>query len=157
MKHSLVSIIRLNWNYLFIGIALLLVEIFIAACLHDTFIRPYGGDFLAVILLFCFVRAFFDLPVLPVAVVVLLFSYFVEWTQFMRLADHLQLGSHSLLRVLIGDYFTWTDILCYSFGMATVIVFEKIKSNGVLVSLFECSLDQTILYPDKLSSKRTGG
>jgi hypothetical protein len=94
--------------------------------MHDRFIRPYAGDFLVVILLYCFVRACFNLRVFPVASGVLLFSYLVEWTQYLKLADHLSLAHNSLARILIGDYFSWTDMLCYTGGFIVIIFFEKI-------------------------------
>jgi hypothetical protein len=127
LKQSSIHIIRFKRNYFLMTLVLLLIEIIIGAFMHDRFIRPYAGDFLVVILLYTFVRAFFNLQVIPAALVVLLFSYFVEWTQYLKLADHLQLSHHSLSRVLLGDYFTWTDILCYTAGIITVIAIEGIK------------------------------
>ena len=108
-------------------LVLLLIEIIIGAFMHDRFIRPYAGDFLVVILLYCFVRAFFNLRAIPVAAGVILFSYFIEWTQYLKLADYLQLSHHSLSRILLGDYFSWTDMLCYTAGILTVMVFERIQ------------------------------
>ena len=95
--------------------------------MHDRYIRPYGGDFLAVILLYCMIRTFLNIPPRPVAGFVLLFSYFIEWLQYMKLADHLQLRPHSVSRILLGDYFTWTDILTYTLGIATMLVMEKVN------------------------------
>ncbi len=116
--------IRLNWNYLLVSKILLFLEIIIGVFMHDRFIRPFVGDFLVVILLYCFVRACFDLRVFPVALGVLLFAYFVEWTQFLKLADFLHLNQHSIFRTLIGDYFCWTDILCYTLGFVTILAWE---------------------------------
>jgi len=113
-----------------ISLLLLIIEIFIASQMQDDFIRPYGGDFLAVILLYCIVKTFLNLPPWPVAGCVLLFSYFIEWLQYMKLADLLQLRSHSVARILLGDYFTWTDILTYTLGIFAVLVFEKANSNA---------------------------
>jgi hypothetical protein len=44
---------RFNLRYALLSVLLLGIEIFIGACLHDSIIRPYGGDFLVVILLYC--------------------------------------------------------------------------------------------------------
>jgi hypothetical protein len=117
---------RFNRNHFLISLVLLLIEIMIGAFMHDRFIRPYAGDFLVVILLYCFVRAWFNLRVIPVALSVLLFSYFVEWTQYLKLADDLHLRHHCLARILLGDYFSWVDMLCYTAGILTVIAFERI-------------------------------
>jgi hypothetical protein len=127
LKPLSLPIVRFKRNYFLISLALLLIEIMIGAFMHDRFIRPYAGDFLVVILLYCFVRAFFNFQVIPVAIGVLLFSYFIEWTKYLKLADHLKLSHYSLSRILLGDYFSWTDILCYTAGILTVMVFERIQ------------------------------
>lgn len=112
-------------RYFLLTLFLLGVEIFIGAYMHDAIIRPYGGDFLVVILLYCLVRSFLNLPVLPIAVVVLLFSYLVEISQYFGLADHLGFKEHSLGRILLGSYFTWVDMLSYTLGILLVVVLEN--------------------------------
>jgi len=104
---------------------LLGAEIFIGAYMHDDIIRPYGGDFLVVILLYCLVRSCCDLPVLYTAGSVLLFSYLIETTQYFRLADRLGLKGNSLARIVLGSYFTWTDIFSYTLGILTVVGLER--------------------------------
>jgi len=101
------------------------MEIFIAARMDDPIIRPYGGDFLVVILLYCMVRTVLHTPVLPTALAVLLFAYLIETLQYFRLADRLGLKPHSIPRTLVGDYFTWTDIISYTLGIITVIILER--------------------------------
>ena len=99
--------------------------------MHDWIIRPYGGDFLVVVLLYCFVRSFLAVPVLPTALSVLVFSYLVEVSQFFHLADRLGFKAPSLARTLLGTYFTWTDLLAYTLGILTVLGVEKlIRRNG---------------------------
>jgi hypothetical protein len=117
---------RFHIIYFLLSIALLALEIFIGARLHDRIIRPYGGDFLVVILLYCLVRSFWNLPVFTTAISVLLFSYLVEISQYFRLADHLGFKGPSLMRVLLGSYFTWTDILSYTLGILTVVGAEAV-------------------------------
>jgi hypothetical protein len=117
---------RFHLLYFLISLFLLGLEIFIAARLHDAIIRPYGGDYLVVILLYCIVRSALDFPILPTAAAVLIFSYLVEISQYYHLADHLGLGAHSLARILLGSYFTWTDILAYTLGILTVLGIERI-------------------------------
>jgi hypothetical protein len=117
--------IRFQVRYFLISLLLLGVEVFIAAYMHDSVIRPYGGDFLVVILLYCLVRSFFDLQVLPVAVGVLLFSYLMEAGQYFGLADRLGFKGPSWVRVILGSYFTWTDILVYTLGILSVLGLER--------------------------------
>ena len=58
---------RFQLHYFLLTLLLLGVEIFIGACMHDAVIRPYGGDVLVVILLYCLIRSFWQLPVVPLA------------------------------------------------------------------------------------------
>ena len=118
--------IRFQVRYFLISLVLLGIEVFIAACMHDSVIRPYGGDFLVVILLYCLVRSFFDLRVLTVAVGVLLFSYLLEAGQYFGLADRLGFKGPSWVRVILGSYFTWTDIIIYTLGILSVLGLEVV-------------------------------
>lgn len=115
---------RFHPSYFLLSLGLLGAEILIAAFLHDSIVRPYGGDFLVVILLYCIARSFFDLPVIPVAISVLFFSYTVETMQYFKLADRLHLQTHSLARILLGTSFSWTDMLCYTLGILLVLLLE---------------------------------
>ncbi|MDO6434538.1 DUF2809 domain-containing protein [Flavitalea sp. BT771] len=98
--------LRFNLRYFLLALLLLGAEIFIGSCLHDSIIRPYGGDFLVVILLYCLVRSFLNTPVLATGLAVLLFAYLIETLQYFRLADRLHLPYHSIPRIMLGDYFT---------------------------------------------------
>ena len=111
-------------SYFVLMLALFGIEVFIGARMHDALIRPYGGDVLVVIWLYCLVRSFWDWPVINVAVGVLVFAYGVEGLQYLGLADRLGFTRPSLMRTLLGSYFTWTDIFCYTLGIVTVIVWE---------------------------------
>jgi hypothetical protein len=117
--------IRFSHAYFLIGLALLFIEILIGLFVHDGYIRPYGGDFLVVILLYCLIKTIFDLPTLTVASSVLLFAYMVEWSQYLKLADDLHLSRPGLARTILGDYFSWTDMGCYTMGFVCIILVEK--------------------------------
>lgn len=75
--------LTVNKNYLYFTVLLFIVETLIAIYVHDQFIRPYLGDVLVVILIYCFVRSFLKNTCRPDAFVgVLLFSYFIELLQY---------------------------------------------------------------------------
>jgi hypothetical protein len=116
-------------TYFLLSLLLLGVEIFIAACVRDSFIRPYGGDYLVVVFLYCLVRSFCNLSVWVTAALVLLFSYLIEALQYFHFADQLGLKESSLARILLGSYSSWADILCYTLGILTVFGMEAVKSN----------------------------
>jgi hypothetical protein len=111
-------------SYFLLSLLLFAAEIFIGARMHDAIIRPYGGDFLVVILLYCLVRSCTNFPIVPAALSVLVFSYIVETLQYFHFADALGFTRPSLMRILLGTYFTWTDILSYTLGIALVLALE---------------------------------
>jgi hypothetical protein len=109
-------------------LALLLfgIEILIALYLHDRIIRPYIGDLLVVILIYCFVKALVNAPVFATALGVLLFAYAVETLQYFHVVDLLGLGHSKLARVIIGSSFEWMDMLAYTVGIGLVLSIETI-------------------------------
>ncbi|HEX8461086.1 MAG TPA: DUF2809 domain-containing protein [Segetibacter sp.] len=112
-------------KYFLLTVVLFIIEILIAAYVDDSIIRPYGGDFLVVMLIYCFVKTFLNAPVMPVALSVLLFSYFIEIMQFFGLVKMLGLQKSRLANIVIGNSFAWSDLLAYTLGILVVIIAEK--------------------------------
>ncbi len=110
---------------------ILFTEILIALYVHDTFIRPYIGDFLVVILIYCFIRAFFNISVQMAAIGTLIFSYAVEILQYFKIVEVLGLQHIKIARIIIGTDFSWLDLLAYTLGIIFVILMEKhyLKQN----------------------------
>ncbi len=123
--------ITFNKTYFSIAILIFIVEILIALYVHDEIIRPYIGDVLVVILIYCFIKSFLKLPVFPVALFVLLFSFSVEFLQYLQIVEKLGLQNSKIARTVIGTSFAWIDILCYIVGIAIVLIAEKgLKNNS---------------------------
>jgi hypothetical protein len=122
---------RFNKNYFLLTLLLFITEVLIGAYVNDAIIRPYVGDYLVVILMYCFVRSFLQLPVVPLAIGVLLFSYCIEVLQYFNLVDHLGLRQYKLAVIVIGSSFEWIDMVAYTLGIATVIVVEKYRVRRV--------------------------
>jgi hypothetical protein len=127
--------LRFNKIYFLFTVLLLIIEVIIALYIRDRFIRPYLGDVLVVILIYCFIRSFFRWPVVPVAIGVLLFAFAVETLQYLNIVEKLGLKDSKLANVLIGNSFSWIDMLTYIIGIAIVLLAEwiYIKSAGGLV------------------------
>jgi hypothetical protein len=51
---------------------LFLIEVGIAVFIQDRIIRPYIGDLLVVILIYCFIRSCYNIPVMTLSLGVLL-------------------------------------------------------------------------------------
>lgn len=119
--------LKFHIDYFIAAFLLFISEIIIALYLHDSLIRPYGGDFLVVILIYCFVKSFFNLPVLLTAGGVLLFAYTIEVSQYFHLIRVLGLENSRLAKVLLGTSFSFTDLLVYTLGIILVIVAENLR------------------------------
>lgn len=119
------SLLRFNRHYFVLAILLFIIEVCIALFVHDTIIRPYGGDLLVVILLYCILRSFANIPVLPAAISVLVFSYIIEILQYFTIVDRIGLQNSKLARIVIGSSFEWIDLVAYTVGILLVLLLEK--------------------------------
>ncbi|HOY05448.1 MAG TPA: DUF2809 domain-containing protein [Saprospiraceae bacterium] len=115
----------INRHYFLAAVLLFAIEVLIALYMHDRFVRPYMGDFLVVILIYCVVRAFVDASVLKTALFVLLFSYTIEVLQYFQIVQRLGLQHVAVARIVIGTSFEWGDLLAYTGGVLLVLLLEK--------------------------------
>jgi len=111
--------------YFLWAVFLFIVEVLIAVLLNDRFIRPTLGDYLVVILLYCFVRAFLKLSPLKIAIGVLIFAFIVETTQYFHLIVALGWEKSKVAKAFIGGSFDWFDIIAYTLGIMTVLIIEN--------------------------------
>ena len=117
--------ITFNKNYFGLATLVFGIEVLIALYVTDTFVRPYLGDVLVVILIYCFLKSFLKLPVLTVALFVLALSFAIEFLQFLNIVEKLGLENSKVARTVIGTSFSWTDLLAYIIGIAIVLLTEK--------------------------------
>jgi hypothetical protein len=97
----------------------------IAAFIHDKIVRPYIGDVLVVILIYCFIKSFLNLKVLTAAFLVLLFSFSIETLQYFNLVEKLGLEHNKIAKIVIGSSFEWVDFIAYTLGILIVLTVEK--------------------------------
>ena len=114
-----------NKDYFALAVLFFFIEILSAFFIHDTFIRPYFGDILVVILMYSFLKSFFKFPVLNVALFVLIISFTVEFLQFLNIVEKLSLEKSQILKTVLGTSFSWIDLLTYIAGITIIIVIEK--------------------------------
>lgn len=114
-----------NKNYFSLAFLIFSVEVLIALFVRDNFVRPYLGDVLVVMLIYCFVKSFFNLPVFMLAVGVMAFSVTIEFLQYIHLVETLGLEKSAIARTIIGTSFAWIDILAYGVGIVIILFVEK--------------------------------
>ncbi|MGY0037186.1 ribosomal maturation YjgA family protein [Pedobacter sp. NJ-S-72] len=116
-----------SFNKYYFGLTLLLfiTEVLIALYAHDQIIRPYAGDFLIVIFLYCLIRTFLNAPARPVAISVLLFSYLLEASQYFNLIHHLNLDDSKIAPLILGNSFSWIDMLAYTLGICVILMLQS--------------------------------
>ncbi len=112
--------------YFIITTVLLLIEMFIALYVRDKIVRPYIGDFLAVILLYCLLRAFTSISILTAAITALVFAYMIEVLQYCNIVSLLGLQQSTITKVIIGTAFEWLDMVAYTAGIIIVLLIEKV-------------------------------
>jgi hypothetical protein len=121
-----------NKNYFILTISIFILEVLIALFARDNFVRPYLGDALVVILMYCFVKSFFSLPVFTVAIAVLIFSFVIEFLQYANVLAVIGLDRSRIAKTLLGYSFEWIDLLAYTMGISVILVVEKYVHNEVM-------------------------
>ncbi len=102
--------------YAIATILLIAVEVLIALYVHDSFVRPYIGDVLVVVVIYTFVRIFLPDGCRLLPLFVFLFAACVEGLQAIHITEKLGLADNRFFSVLIGGTFDFRDILCYAVG-----------------------------------------
>lgn len=121
---------KFNLKYLLLTILIFFVEVLIATVLKDQFfIRAYLGDVIVVMLLYTLVKSFFITNDTKLILGIFVFSCLIEFTQFFKIADKLGFPEGSLMYIVVGNSFSWIDIVCYGVGCLILYLLVKIKSN----------------------------
>jgi hypothetical protein len=116
-----------NKTYFIITVALFLIEVFIALYVRDRFVRPYLGDFLVVILIYAFLKSFLNIRPITAAIIVLIFSFTIEFLQYFKLVEILGLQDSELARVILGTSYHWLDLVAYFLGILAVVLVERFR------------------------------
>ncbi len=116
--------------YVILFTILFIIEVLIALFVHDSFIRPYIGDMLVVILIYCFIRIFIPDRLRLLPLYIFIFALAVEISQYFKLIDVLGLSDSYLAQCIFGSSFDFKDILCYALGCAICAIFSYKKIKG---------------------------
>ncbi|QEH69058.1 DUF2809 domain-containing protein [Cellulosilyticum sp. ST5] len=119
-------------KYLITFTILLCIEILIAICVHDTFIRPYVGDLLVVVVLYCIVRVIIPDKYRLMPFWIFVFAAFIECLQYLKWVERLGIENNAFLRILMGATFDWKDIVCYGIGCILLGIYEWLIQKGIV-------------------------
>ena len=119
-------------KYLIAFIILLCIEILIAICVHDTFIRPYVGDLLVVVVLYCIVKVIIPDKYRLIPFWIFVFAAFIECLQYLKWCERLGIENNAFLRILMGATFDWKDIVCYGIGCILLGIYEWLIQKGIV-------------------------
>lgn len=117
---------KFSLKYLLLTIFIFLIEVLIATKLADIFfVRAYLGDVIVVMLLYTFVKSFVKINNEKLIFGIFVFSCLVEFAQYFTVAEKLGFRPGSLMYIVIGNSFSWVDILSYAAGCALLFLFVK--------------------------------
>lgn len=104
---------------------LFLVEVGIALWVDDAIIRPFFGDFLAVIALFFLLKIFLNVSDLNLAFTAVGVAYFLEFLQYCNFLKVVGLEKYKIVAIVLGSSFDWRDVFAYTLGIFAVFLFDK--------------------------------
>ncbi|WP_294286929.1 DUF2809 domain-containing protein [uncultured Chryseobacterium sp.] len=116
-----------HYKYFLATALLFLSEVLIATVFKDIFfIRAYLGDVIVVMLLYTFIKSFFNIRNdVKLIACILIFSFMVEFAQYFNIAERLGFQPGSVMYIVVGNSFSWLDMLCYAVGCLLLFVFVK--------------------------------
>ena len=118
---SMKSIFQFTPIYILAFLFLLITEILIALYVHDRFIRPYFGDVLVIVLIYCFLRIFIK-PYRLLPIYIFLLGVLVEIVQYFQLTKIFGLDKNRILAVILGQKADLLDIFCYFVGCMIIYI-----------------------------------
>lgn len=118
---------KFNVKYFFLTVFFFIVELLIATVWKENvFVRSYLGDLIVVILIYTFILSFFKVKNKTKLILgVFVFSVLIEILQYFKIADILGLKPGSIAAIVVGNSFSWVDILSYGVGCFLIYFFYR--------------------------------
>ena len=113
-------------NYFLLAIILFFIEVAIALFVRDVILRPYGGDVLVVIFLYCLLKAFFRISLRNAVLGVLFLCFVIEGLQLFKLPERMGMEENMLFSTVLGSHFEWLDLLMYILGALLILFAEMV-------------------------------
>lgn len=107
-----------------------IVEVLIAIFVNDNFIRPYIGDMLVVVVIYCFIRMFLPERIKLLPLYIFFFAAAIEILQYINFVKLLGLQKNKIFSIMLGSTFDIKDIICYAAGCILLFAVEAINSKS---------------------------
>lgn len=122
--------LRFSLVNLIIAIVIFIVEILIATIFKDIFfVRAYLGDVFVVMLMYYFVKAFAEINPTKLIIGLVIFSFIIESLQYFHFGELLGFKDNKVAMIVLGNSFSWIDILCYLVGGIILYLIEVVAIN----------------------------
>lgn len=117
---------KFNLKYFLIAVAIFVVEVLIATQLKEIFfVRAYLGDVFVVMLMYYFIKAFFNFNPVKLIIGIFIFSCLIEFLQYFHFGELLGFKDNKIVMIVLGNSFSWIDILCYFVGCVILFLIES--------------------------------
>lgn len=121
---------KFDYKNLLIAIAIFLVEVLIATKLKDWFfVRAYLGDVFVVMLIYYFIKAFYDIDSKKLIINIFVFSCLIEFAQYFHFGELLGFRDNRIMMIVLGNSFSWIDIICYLAGCVLLFLLIQLDWN----------------------------
>lgn len=117
--------IKFNKIYFTLFLTLFLIEIFIAKY-ATGFIRHTIGDYLAVMLVYTFIKSIFKISIEKAVLITFIISFTIEFLQLSNLQHNFPKEYEKYLRIILGTSFSLGDLVAYTLGIVSIIIIEKV-------------------------------
>lgn len=117
--------VKFNKTYFTLFLALFLIEIFIAKY-ATGFLRHTIGDYLAVMLVYTFIKSMFKISIEKAVLITFIISFTIEFLQLSNLQHNFPIKYEKYLRIILGTSFSIGDLVAYTLGIVSIIIIEKV-------------------------------
>lgn len=114
-----------NKIYLTLFTLFFFIEFCIAYFFKSGFIRHTFGDFLVVLMLYCFLKSFITIKPVIAAVIVLTIYFTIEFLQLTPFLEWLNLQDNTYAKTVLGNTFHISDLIAYTLGVISILIVEK--------------------------------
>ena len=121
---------RFQPGYFACFLAIFAIEVCIALFVHDHFVRPFLGDVLVIVLLYCLAASLIEATTARLATAVLAFGFVVEGIQYFDPIGRWHLEHHRVLAVVVGRTFSLEDFAAYFCGFLVSLAVEYTLDRG---------------------------